>query len=83
MAKVLGRRGGLARARRLSLERRRQIASLGGRARRASLLVARRILDNLRYANAVLELGGEPPKLLRLRECSRQLPGIYERQRVK
>jgi hypothetical protein len=45
--------------------------------------VARRILDNLRYANAVLELGGEPPKLLRLRECSRQLPGIYERQRVK
>jgi hypothetical protein len=42
MARLMGRRGGQARARRLSAERRRQIASLGGQARRSSLLVARR-----------------------------------------
>jgi general stress protein YciG len=58
MARMLGRRGGRARAKRLSAERRRQIASLGGQARHRSLQAARRILDNLRYAAAVLELRG-------------------------
>ena len=59
MAKAMGRRGGRARARRLSAERRRQIASLGGQARHRSLLVARRLTDNLLYAAAALELQGD------------------------
>jgi general stress protein YciG len=77
MARQLGRRGGRARAKRLSPERRRQIASLGGQARRRSLLAARRIADNLRYAAAVWELRGEPPKLVRMKTFTGRLPGLY------
>jgi hypothetical protein len=77
MAKAMGRRGGLARAKRLSAERRRHIASLGGRARHRSLLVERRILDNLRYLAAVLELQGGSRKVLRTSTHSGRLPGLY------
>jgi len=77
MARMMGRRGGRARARRLSAERRRQIASLGGRARQRSLQAARRIVDNLRYAAAVLELRGGAPKVLRMKTFSGRLPGLY------
>jgi hypothetical protein len=77
MARVMGRRGGQARARRLSAERRRQIASLGGHARQRSLLAARRITDSLRYAAAVLELGGGPPEVLRMKSFTGRLPGLY------
>lgn len=73
----MGRRGGRVRAQRLSAERRRQIASLGGQARHRSLLVARRIDENFRYAAAVLELRGTPPKVLRLAAFDGRLPGIY------
>lgn len=77
MAKRLGRRGGRARAKRLSADRRRQIASLGGQARRRSLLVARRIADNLRYAAAVLDLRGERTRLVRMKDFAGRLPGLY------
>ncbi len=77
MARAMGRRGGQARARRLSAERRRQIASLGGRARHRSLLVARRIADNFFYAAAALELQGGSPKLLRMKTFTGRLPGLY------
>jgi hypothetical protein len=77
MARVMGRRGGRARARRLSAERRRQIASLGGQARHRSLQAARRIVDNLRYAAAVLELRGGVPRVLRMKTFSGRLPGLY------
>jgi hypothetical protein len=77
MASLLGRRGGRARARRLSADRRRAIASLGGRARRESLLVARRILDTLRYAEAAQELRGGPPAVRRTRTARGPLPGLY------
>jgi hypothetical protein len=80
MARAMGRRGGQARARRLSAERRRQIASLGGRARHRSLLAARRIADNLRYAAAVLELRGGPPQVLRVKTFTGRLPGLYPDQ---
>jgi hypothetical protein len=79
MARRLGRRGGRARAKRLSPERRRRIASLGGKARRRSLTAARRIADNLRYAAAVVELRGGGTKLLRMKEFSGRLPGLYPR----
>ena len=77
MARMMGRRGGRARARRLSAERRRQIASLGGRARHRSVQAARRIVDNLRYAAAVLELQGGTPRVLRMKTLSGRLPGLY------
>ena len=77
MARAMGRRGGLARASRLSAERRRQIASLGGRARQASLLAARRIAENFRYVNAVLELRGGPARVHRMRTFTGRLPGLY------
>lgn len=77
MARRLGRRGGRARAKRLSAEQRRKIASMGGRARGLSLLAARRIADNLRYAEAVLELQGRAPKIVRLRTFTGRLPGVY------
>jgi hypothetical protein len=73
----MGRRGGRARARRLSAERRRQIASLGGRARQTSLLAARRIADNLAYAAAALELRGGPPRVARTKTFGGRLPGLY------
>lgn len=80
MARAMGRRGGRARANRLSPERRRQIASLGGEARQRSLLAARRLVDNLLYAAAVEELRGEAREILRMRAFAGPLPGIYERQ---
>ncbi len=77
MARLLGRRGGLARGRRLSPDARQRIASLGGQARRDSLEAAQRILDNFRYAQAVEVLRGGAPPVRRLRRISERLPGVY------
>jgi hypothetical protein len=77
MAKVLGRRGGRARARRLSSAERKHIASLGGKARRRSLLVAQRIADNFRYVAALQLLHGRTNKVTRRSTCKGPLPGIY------
>ena len=77
MARAMGRRGGRARAKRLSAARRRQIASLGGRARALSLQAERRILENLRYAAAVVELQGGVREVQRLKTASGRLPGLY------
>jgi len=77
IARVMGQRGGKARARRLSAERRRQIASLGGQARHRSLEAARRIDENLAYAAAILELRGGLPKVRRLKTFEGRLPGLY------
>jgi hypothetical protein len=46
IARALGRLGGLARARSLSPERRKEIASQGGRSKALSRKAARRIRDN-------------------------------------
>lgn len=77
-ARVLGRKGGQSRARRLSGAEKKRIASLGGNARRQSLEMARRIAANFRYA----EMFGEFPgvaAVTRLREFAGPLPGIYPR----
>lgn len=42
-----------------------------------SLLAARRIADNLRYAAAVQELRGGSPEILRMKTFSGPLPGLY------
>lgn len=77
MAAALGRRGGHARARRLSATEKQQIASLGGHARRRSLAAARRIAENLRYAEAVRELRSDSRRIKRLMAFAGRLPGIY------
>jgi hypothetical protein len=77
MAKALGRRGGRARARRLSVAEKKRIASLGGKARRQSLQAARRIADNFRYAAVLGALRGQPTTVKRVRSCAGPLPGIY------
>ena len=46
IARALGRRGGLARARKLSAERRKEIASQGGRSKALSHHASRRIREN-------------------------------------
>ncbi len=51
-AQALGRLGGEARARALSRERRKQIASRGGRVKALSHHAARRIRENFRYLKA-------------------------------
>lgn len=55
-AKTLGRRGGQSRAKRLSSERKKAIASLGGQARALSLKAAQRILENFRYIDVLQQL---------------------------
>jgi hypothetical protein len=81
MAKALGRRGGRVRAVRLSAGDRRRIASLGGKARSASLQAARRILANLRYAALLPSLRGRSVRVARLETFEGPLPGIYSPER--
>ncbi len=77
VAQALGRRGGQARARRLSTEERTRIAALGAAARLRSLEAARRALTNLRYAAMVIEMRGGRPAVARLKTCDTVLPGLY------
>jgi hypothetical protein len=77
MARLLGRRGGRARARRLSPEERRRIAVLGADARRRSFEAARNLIDNFRYVAAVAELQGGPSQVVKMKSFRGPLPGIY------
>ena len=81
MAQALGRRGGRARAARLSAAERKRIARLGAEARRISFEAARRIQANAAYAAAVAELRGSPT-VVRTRAFAGPLPGIYRRRHV-
>jgi len=80
MARALGRRGGLARARRLSSAEKRRIAASGAEARMRSLEAARRIVANLRYAEAVEVLRGGHRVPKRVQVFSGRLPGVYRRR---
>ncbi len=80
MARAMGRRGGRARAIRLSPGRRREIAALGGQARQRSILATRRLVENLLFVAAVGELRGEARKVLRMKTFAGPLPGLYERR---
>lgn len=77
MARLLGRRGGRARAKKLPPEERRRIAALGGEARRRSFEAARNVIDNFRYAAAVVELQGGLPQVVKMKTFRGRLPGIY------
>jgi hypothetical protein len=62
IARALGRRGGISRARKLSPERRREIASQGGRSKALSRHASRRIRENFEYLKKVnaLRKAGPP-----------------------
>jgi hypothetical protein len=76
MAKALGRRGGLSRARRLSSRRMADIARAGASARGESFRLARAIRTNCDYVRAIREL--HPPKPIRSEaRCGGRLPGLY------
>jgi hypothetical protein len=76
IARALGRRGGLSRARRLSKQRLEDIARSGARARGESIRLARAIRANFDYLRAIHELN--PPAVVRSEStCRRKLPGIY------
>jgi hypothetical protein len=61
-AKALGRRGGRARARNLSSQQRKKIASMGGRAKELSRHAERRIEDNFRFLKAIEALRKIAPR---------------------
>jgi hypothetical protein len=76
IARALGRRGGLSRARRLSKQRLEDIARMGATARGESLRLARAIQTNFDYVGAIHEL--HPPAVVRSEtNYRRRLPGIY------
>jgi hypothetical protein len=77
MARLLGRRGGLARGRRLAPDARRRIAALGGHARKQSIEMAVRIRDNFAYADMVDVLRGGVPAVKRVSRPGGRLPGLY------
>jgi hypothetical protein len=77
IARALGRRGGLARASRLSAAQKHAIAAKGAQARLRSLRATNDVIANFRSADAVRQLRGEPVKITRLRRFGGRLPGIY------
>lgn len=78
LAAELGRRGGRARAARLSPERRRQIAATGASARRQSLEAARRITANFHFLELVRAFAPEPPKVTRISHARAPLPDLSD-----
>lgn len=76
IAKKMGRKGGLARAKRLSAEQRIKIASLGGQVKALSAKAEQRIEKNYIYVKIVKELQ-KPPKPKSISRISHSLPGIY------
>jgi hypothetical protein len=74
-ARALGRRGGRARAARLSVDQRKAIAALGGKSRSLSFHAARRIAENFRYVEAVDALRPDPVTVTRMRTFTGTLPG--------
>ncbi len=73
---MLGRRGGLSRAERLSPERRAEIARMGAEARAESLRLAGAIRNNFDYLGAIERLRPAPNVGLESL-FSGPLPGIY------
>lgn len=75
IAKRLGRRGGRARAKKLSALERKRIAAQGGEARAESYRAKRIIEENFRYLEFIEQFLPKP-KITRVSEVSHPLPGI-------
>ena len=76
IAKALGRKGGLARAKKLSAEQRKKIASLGGKVKAISAKANERIESNFRLAET-LKLLRPAPKIKSVSHAKEPLPGVY------
>lgn len=77
IAKLLGRQGGKARAKKLTQNQRSSIASKGAQARKESLLLKKRIISNFKFLQAIQELQPRQKTVKRLKTCRHKLPGIY------
>lgn len=80
IAKALGRRGGLARSKKLSAEQRKAIASRGGHGKALNAKAAQRIVDNFIYLDVLRELR-KVPQVKSVSRTSEPLPGIYAKKR--
>ncbi|MCP5468310.1 MAG: hypothetical protein H7A32_03485 [Deltaproteobacteria bacterium] len=76
LAKLLGQRGGKVRAKKLSAQQRKDIASLGGQKRVQSLQIKKAMIENFRYLEAI-RLLSKPVKVRQVSSCKQRLPGIY------
>lgn len=76
IAKALGRKGGLARAKKLSAEQRRKISTRGGQIKAISAKAEQRILDNLLWLETLRELRKVNP-VKSVSRVRNKLPGIY------
>lgn len=76
IAKMLGRLGGLKRAKRLSKVRRTEIARLGSQARADSLRLEKAMRNNFDHVAAIRQLN-PPPAVSSESTAGRKLPGIY------
>lgn len=76
MAKQLGRRGGLARSRKLPPAERERIARLAAETRWLSEKADARLLANLRYLRAV-QILRKIPQVKNVSRLAGPLPGVY------
>lgn len=76
IAKALGRKGGLARAKKLSAEQRRKIAALGGEVKALSNKANDRIESNFRFART-MKLLRKTPAVISVSRINNPLPEIY------
>lgn len=76
LAQALGSRGGHARAKRLSAEQRKKIASLGGQVKALSEKANDRIESNFCFART-MKLLRKVPKIKSVSRIHHPLPGIY------
>jgi hypothetical protein len=76
MARLLGSKGGKARAKRLPPGEKQRIAALGGRARALSFHATRRLAENFRYIDAIDAMRPRP-KVVRLRDFAGPLPTVH------
>ena len=76
LARALGRRGGLARAKNLSDGQKKEIAAKGGRIKALSAKAAQRLEANFKYLKAIQELQ-KSPKPKSISRVDHPLPGIY------
>lgn len=81
IAKALGKRGGLARAKRLSADRKKTIASQGGKSRAQSLLAAKRLRANFEFLATVKILAGKSTAIKSVSNYKGPLPGHYAKTR--
>lgn len=77
IAKELGRRGGLKRAKNLSAVRKKEIAQMGAKARAESILISERIRSNFAHLAFIQALNPSPP-VESVSTCDEKLPGIYD-----